>query len=88
MRYLLRPAVWMFALALVLSIMISADTLAVSPSPPGQWISAGLNAFANKFAEPRRICCGFTNLAQIETKKSTLKIETRAEPSTKILQGT
>ena len=86
-KYLLRSAAWMFALALVLSLMISADSLAVSPSPLGQWISAGPNFVANKFAEPQRICCGSTNLAQIETKKSTLKIERRAKPSVKILQG-
>ena len=86
-KYLRRSAAWVFALALVLSLMISADSLAVSPSPLGQWISAGPNFVANKFAEPQRICCGFTNLAQIETKKSTLKIERRAKPSVKILQG-
>jgi S1-C subfamily serine protease len=86
-KYLRRSAAWVFALALVLSLMISADSLAVSPIPLGQWISAGPNFVANKFAEPQRICCGSTILAQIETKKSTLKIERRAESSTKILQG-
>lgn len=86
-KYLLRSAAWMFALALVLSLMISADSLAVSPSPSGQRIRARPSSVANKIAEPQRICCGSTNLAQIETKKSTLKIERRAKPSVKILQG-
>jgi S1-C subfamily serine protease len=86
-KYLLWPSAWLFALAVVLSIMISADSLALSPSLPGQSISAGPNSVANNFAEPQRICCGFTNFAQIEAKRSTLKIKTRAEPSAKILQG-
>jgi S1-C subfamily serine protease len=80
-------AAWLFALALVLSIMISADSLAVSPSPSGQRIRARPSSVANKFDEPQRIYRGSKNLAQIETRKSTLKIERRAKPSVKILQG-
>jgi S1-C subfamily serine protease len=63
------------------------DSLAVSPSPSGEGIRAQLNSVANKLAEPQKACCGLTNLAQIETKKSTLKIERQAKPSVKILQG-
>jgi S1-C subfamily serine protease len=80
-------SVWVFALALVLSIVISANSPAASLSPPGQWVSTGPNSVANTFAEPQGICCGFTNLAQLDTKKSTLKIETPAKPSAKMLQG-
>ena len=86
-KYLRRPAAWVFASALVLFIMVSADSLAVSPSPSGQQIRARSSSVANKLAAPQRVCCGSTNLAQIETKKSTLKIERQAKPSVKIMQG-
>ena len=86
-KYLGRSTAWVFTLALVLSLMISADSLAVSPPPFSQRIRARPSSVANKFADPQSICCDSTNLAQIETKKSTLKIERRANPSVKILKG-
>ena len=86
-KCLLRPTAWVFVLALILSFLLSADSLAVSPSLSCQSISAGPNFGANKFTESRRIWHGFTHLAQIETKQSTLKIETRAEPPATILEG-
>jgi len=67
--------------------MVSADSLAVSLLPSDQGIKARLSSVVNKLAEPQRVCCGFTNLAQIETKKSTLKVEGQAKPSVKMLQG-
>jgi S1-C subfamily serine protease len=82
-----RVTAWMFALALILSILLSADSLAVSPSLSCQSISAGTNSGANKFTESQKIWRGFTHLAQIETKQSTLKIETPVETPSMTLEG-
>lgn len=82
-----RPNGWVFVFALVLSVLLSTDSLAVSPSLSPQSISARSNYGANKFTESQGIWHGFTNLAQIETKQSTLKIETRAESPAMILEG-
>lgn len=82
-----RPSGWVFVFALFLSVLLSTDSLAVSPSLSPQSISAGPNSGANKFTESQGIWHGFTNLAQIETKQSTLKIETRVEPPAMTLEG-
>ncbi|MCG6917541.1 MAG: serine protease [Deltaproteobacteria bacterium] len=82
-----RPTAWVFVLALILSLLLSTDSLAVSPSLSCPSISAGPNSGVNKFTESRRIWQGLTNLAQIETKQSTLKMETPVEPPATTLEG-
>ena len=82
-----RRATWVFVLALILSVLLGADSLAVSSSLSCQSISGGINSAANKFTESRRIWQGLTKLAQIESKQSTLKIETPVEPPATTLEG-
>jgi hypothetical protein len=86
-KCLQKPTTWVFVLALILSILLSADSLAVSPSLSCQSISAGPNSGANKFTESQTIWQRFTHLAQIETKQSTLKIETPVENPSMTLEG-
>ena len=80
-------AAWVFVLALILSFLFTADSLAMSLSLSCQSIRVGSDSGVNKFAESRRNWQGFTNLAQIETKQSTLTIETRVEPPAMTLEG-
>ena len=82
-----RPTAWVFVLALVLSFLFSVDSPAVILSLSCQPISGGPNSAAYKSTESRRIWQGLTNLAQVETKQSTLKIETPVEPPTTTLEG-
>jgi len=86
-KCLVRPTAWMFVLALLLSFLLSADSLAVNPSLSCQSMSAGPNSGANKYTDNQRIEPGLTNLAQIDTKQSTLKIDTRTEPPEMTLEG-
>ncbi len=86
-KCLRNPTAWVFVLALILSFLLSADSLAGSPSLSCQSISAGPNSGANKFTESQTIWQGFTHLAQIETKQSTLKIETPVENPSMTLEG-
>ncbi len=83
-----RPSGWVFVFGFgSCPSSFLTDSLAVSPSLSCQSISAGPNSGANKFTESQGMRHGFTNLAQIETKQSTLKIETRAEPPAVTLEG-
>ena len=86
-KCLRNPTAWVFVLALILSFLLSAHSLAVSPSPSCQSISTGPNSGAVKFTESQTIWQGFTHLAQIETKQSTLKIETPVENPSMTLEG-
>jgi hypothetical protein len=80
-----RPAAWVFVLALILSFLLSADSLAVSLSLSCQSISGGSNSSANESTESQGIWQGYTILAQIE--QSTLKIKTRSAPPEMTLEG-
>ena len=87
-KYLRRPAAWVFVLALILSfLLLSADSLAVSLSLSHQSASAGSNSGEKKSTASPRIWQGFTKVAQIETKQSTLRIETLAEDPDIMLEG-
>ena len=77
----------MFVLALILSFLLSADSLAVSLTLSGQSISGAPNSAAYKSTEFQRIWQGYTILAQIETEQSTLKTETQSDPHAMILEG-
>jgi S1-C subfamily serine protease len=86
-KHLRRPTVRVLALAFTLSILISVDCLAVSPSPSCQSISAGLECDANKSDESGKIRQSPTTHAQIESKKSALNLEGSAKPLSKTLKG-
>jgi S1-C subfamily serine protease len=78
---------WIFALAIVLFTLISADCLAEDLSPSGQSISAGLESDANKLDESGKNQQSSATHAQIESKKSALNLEARPEPLVKTLRG-
>ena len=64
-----RPSGWVFVFALFLSVLLSTDSLAVSPSLSPQSISAGPNSGANKFTESQGIWHGFTNLEPVSDEQ-------------------
>lgn len=82
-----RPAAWVFVLALILSFLLSVDSLAVSLILSGQSMSGGPNSAAYKSTESQRIWQGYTILAQIETEQTTLKIEAQSDPPAVTLEG-
>jgi S1-C subfamily serine protease len=82
-----RTAAWVFVLALILSFLLSADSLAVSLSLSCQSISGAPNSAPYQSTESQRIWQGYTILAQIETEQSTLKIEKQSDPPAMTLEG-
>ncbi|MEJ2363694.1 MAG: serine protease [Deltaproteobacteria bacterium] len=82
-----RLAPWVLVLALILSFLLLADSLAVSFTLSGQFISGGPNFAAYKSTESQNIWPGFTILAQIETEQSTLKIERQSHLPAMTLEG-
>lgn len=86
-QYSRRQGGWVYALAIVFFILISADCLAEGPSPFYQSISAGLEFDANKSDESGKIRQSPATHAQIESKKSALNLEGRAKPLSKTLKG-
>jgi S1-C subfamily serine protease len=76
-----------FVLALILSLLLSADSLAVSPSLSCLSVSVRPDSGANKFTESQTTWHSSTHLAQIETRQSTFKIETPVEDPSMTLEG-
>ena len=82
-----RPDAWVFVLVLIMSFLVSVDSLAVSLSLSCQSIIGGSHSGAKKSIESQGIWQASTILAQIETKQSTLKIKTQSETPAMILEG-
>ena len=83
-----RSRAWVFVLALILPALLSTDSLAENTSLSCRSNSGAPNSSAKKCTgSQRNNWQGMTNLAQIETKQSTLMIETQADPPAITLEG-